>query len=120
MLFRTFYNACSTSTSKSKHPKSAEVIKSVNLLFSTLEPQYVWTHCGYLFGKACEFDKGSKRSKYRRSKLSAEQADSLIKPVGSGFPELQEVCELTAFLLESVSLDAFIDTPSEHLPRYFI
>ena len=30
-----------------------------------------------------------------------------------------EVCTLTEFLLETVSLDAFIDTPSEHLPKLF-
>lgn len=108
--FRTFYNACSIS---GKHSKSSEVIKSVNLLFSTLEPQYVWIHCGYLFEKACERDhSGSIRSRYRRN-----TQEPFVKQVGSGMPDLGEICLLTEFLLETVSLDAFIDTPSEHLPR---
>ncbi|XP_031783167.1 protein dopey-1 homolog isoform X3 [Nasonia vitripennis] len=111
-VYRTFYNACSVS---SKHSKSNEVIKSVNLLFSTLEPQYVWIHCGYLFEKACEKDQGgSTRSRYRRN-----TQEPSVKQVGSGMPDLGEVCLLTEFLLETVSLDAFIDTPSEHLPSLF-
>lgn len=108
-FFRTFYNAVS------KNVKSTEVIKSVNLLFSTLEPQYVWIHSGYLFEKACENDNNS-RGRYRRNINSQE---NIVKIVGSGMPELAEVCALTEFLLESVSLDGFIDTPSEHLPTLF-
>jgi hypothetical protein len=94
----------------SKHFKSSEVIKSVNLLFSTLEPQYVWIHCGYLFEKACE-QKNNNRG------LCQWQEKLIVKEVGSGMPQLVEICMLTEFLLETVSLDAFIDTPSEHLPR---
>lgn len=45
--------------------------------------------------------------------------DITVSPVGSGIPNLVEVCILTEFLLETVSLDAFIDTPSEHLPGLF-
>ncbi|XP_058800674.1 protein dopey-1 isoform X2 [Phymastichus coffea] len=109
-VFRTFYNAVT-----GKNAKSTEVIKSVNLLFSTLEPQYVWIHCGYLFEKACESDNNS-RSRYQRN-LNLQEP--LVKIVGSGMPELGEVCALTEFLLETVSLDGFIDTPSEHLPSLF-
>ncbi|KYQ56351.1 Protein dopey-1 like protein [Trachymyrmex zeteki] len=79
-VFRTFYNAC-RQFMPSHAPKSNEVVKSANLLFSTLEPSYIWIHCGHLFEKACNV--------------------------------------LTEFLLETVSLDAFIDTPSEHLPGLF-
>ncbi|XP_018302265.1 LOW QUALITY PROTEIN: protein dopey-1 homolog [Mycetomoellerius zeteki] len=83
-VFRTFYNAC-RQFMPSHAPKSNEVVKSANLLFSTLEPSYIWIHCGHLFEKACN----------TRAKV------------------------LTEFLLETVSLDAFIDTPSEHLPGLF-
>lgn len=90
-------------------PKSNEVVKSANLLFSTLEPSYIWIHCGHLFEKACN----------TRAKTQVAIEDVAVQSVGSGMPNLVEVCVLTEFLLETVSLDAFIDTPSEHLPGLF-
>ncbi|XP_011859860.1 PREDICTED: protein dopey-1 homolog isoform X1 [Vollenhovia emeryi] len=107
-VFRTFYNACKQSAS-SHAPKANEVVKSANLLFSTLEPSYIWIHCGHLFEKACGTG--------ARTQVTIE--DVAVRPVGSGMPNLVEVCVLTEFLLETVSLDAFIDTPSEHLPGLF-
>ncbi|XP_043286527.1 protein dopey-1 homolog isoform X2 [Venturia canescens] len=106
-VFRTLYNACSGTE---KPLKSHEVVKSANLLFSTLDPSYVWVHCGYLLEKACQS---------RVSGDSAISADTSIGPVGKGMPNLMEVCTLTEFLLETVSLDAFVDTPCEHLPGLF-
>lgn len=106
--FRTFYNACKQSVS-SHAPKASEVVKSANLLFSTLEPSYIWIHCGHLFEKACN----------TRAKTQVAIEDVTVRLVGSGMPNLVEVCMLTEFLLETVSLDAFIDTPSEHLPGLF-
>ncbi|XP_076619120.1 protein DOP1 homolog isoform X1 [Colletes latitarsis] len=105
-VFRTFYNACGQSN---RVPKTNEVVKSANLLFSTLEPSYVWIHCGYLFEQACQ----------ARTNSKCEPEDVAVKPVGSGMPNFMEICILTEFLLETVSLDAFIDTPSEHLPGLF-
>ncbi|KAK0181813.1 hypothetical protein PV327_000009 [Microctonus hyperodae] len=105
-VFRTFYNACSKSD---KPLKSHEVVKSANLLFSTLEPAYVWIHCGQLFQKACNMRITNKQ----------EENDAIVKSVASGMPDLIEVCILTEFLLETVSVDAFINTPSEHLPILF-
>ncbi|XP_077281487.1 protein DOP1 homolog isoform X1 [Temnothorax americanus] len=107
-VFRTFYNACKQSVS-SHASKANEVVKSANLLFSTLEPSYIWIHCGHLFEKACN----------TRAKTRVAIEDVAVRPVGSGMPNLVEVCVLTEFLLETVSLDAFIDTPSEHLPGLF-
>lgn len=77
-------------------------------MFSTLEPSYVWTHCGVLYEKSCKLRINNR-----------EVADASVKTVGSGMPGLMEVCTLTEFLLDTVSLDAFIDTPSEHLPKLF-
>ncbi|KYN13865.1 Protein dopey-1 like protein [Trachymyrmex cornetzi] len=107
-VFRTFYNACKQFM-PSHAPKANEVVKSANLLFSTLEPSYIWIHCGHLFEKACN----------TRAKMQVAIEDVVVRPVGSGTPNLVEVCVLTEFLLETVSLDAFIDTPSEHLPGLF-
>lgn len=105
-VFRTFYNGCGQSN---RVPKTNEVVKSANLLFSTLEPSYVWIHCGHLFEKACQ----------TRAKTKREMEGGIVSLVGSGMPNFMEVCILTEFLLETVSLDAFIDTPSEHLPGLF-
>ncbi|CAK9831783.1 Protein dopey-1 homolog [Anthophora retusa] len=105
-VFRTFYNACGQSN---RVPKTNEVVKSANLLFSTLEPSYVWIHCGHLFENACQ----------TRAKDKREAEEDAVRPVGSGMPNFMEICILTEFLLETVSLDAFIDTPSEHLPGLF-
>ncbi|XP_020283145.1 protein dopey-1 homolog isoform X2 [Pseudomyrmex gracilis] len=107
-VFRTFYNACKQ-CAPNHTLKTNEVVKSANLLFSTLEPSYIWIHCGHLFEKACNV----------RSKTQVAIEDITVRPVGSGMPNLVEVCILTEFLLETVSLDAFIDTPSEHLPGLF-
>lgn len=40
--------------------------------------------------------------------------------VGSGAPDVQEACSLTKFLLQTVSLDAYADTPTQHLPSLFL
>ncbi|XP_024938328.1 protein dopey-1 homolog isoform X2 [Cephus cinctus] len=105
-VFRTFYKACAHSENLNK---SNEVVKSANLLFSPLEPSYVWIHCGYLFDKAC----------HARVNVRKETEDVGVKNVGSGMPDLMEVCILAEFLLDTVSLDASINTPSEHLPGLF-
>ncbi|XP_034945114.1 protein dopey-1 homolog isoform X2 [Chelonus insularis] len=105
-IFRTFYFAC---VQTDKPLKSHEVIKSANLLFSTLEPAYVWIHCSQLFEKAC-IERENNQQKYE---------ESSVKSVGSGMPNLLEICILTEFLLENVSVDAFLDIPSEHLPELF-
>ncbi|KAH0955706.1 hypothetical protein HN011_002395 [Eciton burchellii] len=107
-VFRTFYNACKQS-SLSHISKTNEIVKSANLLFSTLEPSYIWIHCGHLFDKACNI----------KMQTSDVTENIFVRPIGSGIPNLVEVCILTEFLLETVSLDAFIDTPSEHLPGLF-
>lgn len=104
-IFRTFYNACDQGD---KIQKSNEVVKSANLLFSTLEPSYVWTHCGVLYEKSCKLRINNR-----------EFADASVKSVGSGIPGLMEICTLMEFLLDTVSLDTFIDAPSEHLPKLF-
>jgi hypothetical protein len=43
-----------------------------------------------------------------------------VHNVGSGPPDVQEACSLTKFLLHTVSLDAYADTPTQHLPSLFL
>lgn len=67
---------------------SQELLKSANLLFSTLEPCYIWIYAGTLFDEACE------RQTTNNEKASPEHELSHkgeIKSVGSGPPNLSEV-----------------------------
>ncbi|PSN50572.1 hypothetical protein C0J52_14759 [Blattella germanica] len=124
-VFRTLYFACENaedapgkgSGNNYNHKGSHELLKCANLLFSTLEPCYIWIYAGTLFDEACE------RQTTNDEKASPEHESSLkgeVKPVGSGPPNLLEVCTLSEFLLDTVSLETYMDTPSEHLPGLFL
>ena len=70
------------------HKGSQELLKCANLLFSTLDPCYIWIYAGTLFDEACE------RQTTNNEKASPEHETSLkgeVKPVGSGPPTLLEV-----------------------------
>lgn len=123
-VFRTLYLACEGSDEGSmkvngtnNNKGSQELLKCANLLFSTLEPCYIWIYAGTLFDEACE------RQTTNKEKVSPEHEPSVkgeVKPVGSGPPNLMEVCILTEFLLDAVSLETYMDAPSEHLPGLFL
>ncbi|XP_023718221.1 protein dopey-1 homolog isoform X2 [Cryptotermes secundus] len=121
-VFRTLYLACecnADSTGKtggSIYRGSQELLKSANLLFSTLEPCYIWIYAGTLFDEACE-----RQTTNEEASLENERSPKgEVKPVGSGPPDLLEVCTLTEFLLDTVSLETYMDTPSEYLPGLFL
>ncbi|XP_054267327.1 protein dopey-1 homolog [Macrosteles quadrilineatus] len=103
-VFRLLYLCCSGSTKSN----SVELFKSANLLFSSLEPKYMWQYCGQLVASACGRTHNS------------DSESSPVHQVGSGDPGLVEVCALTEFLLDTVSLETYSDTPSEHLPALFL
>lgn len=95
MLFtsRTLYLACecnADSTGKtggSIYKGSQELLKSANLLFSTLEPCYIWIYAGTLFDEACE-----RQTTNEEASLENERSPKgEVKPVGSGPPNLLEV-----------------------------
>ncbi|XP_046668094.1 protein dopey-1 homolog isoform X3 [Homalodisca vitripennis] len=102
-VFRLLYLCCSGSTKSN----STELFKSANLLFSSLEPRYMWHYTGQLVAAGCA-----------RAHLPPQP--NVVNPVGSGDPGLVEVCALTEFLLDTVSLETYSDTPSEHLPSLFL
>jgi len=103
-VFRLLYLCCSGSAKSN----SVELFKSANLLFSSLEPRYMWQYCGQLVASACSLTH------------SPHSTASQVQPIGSGDPGLVEVCALTEFLLDTVSLETYSDTPSEHLPALFL
>lgn len=58
------------------------------------------------------------RKSYNRSVSTTEQRFQCI--VGSGDPSLVEICYLTEFLLETISLEMYIDTTRIYLPKVFL
>jgi hypothetical protein len=85
-----------------------DLIKTANLLFSQLDSAYVWTVCGRHFSAACAAQAGSEST-----------AGAPVQPVGSESTNIPEICELVSFLLDIVSIETYVETSSEHLPRFF-
>jgi hypothetical protein len=75
------------------------------LVFGALEPDHIWHLAGTLFESAAE---------------NPTAILGKVHNVGSGAPDVQEACSLTKFLLQTVSLDAYADTPTQHLPSLFL
>ncbi|XP_008187338.1 protein dopey-1 homolog isoform X1 [Acyrthosiphon pisum] len=107
-VFRLLYLCCQKDN---KIDKSSELIKSANLLFSSLEPKYLWEYTGIMFSNACQ----------SLTRIDpCEDTSSVVKSVGSGDLSLVEICSLTDFLLDAISFETFTETPSEHLLELFI
>lgn len=108
-VFRTLYLACrEDKCDGTKHKQ--EILKSANLLFNSLEPWYIWHYSGMLFDQAC------KLNIEELTTISEIEITSMeVRPVGSGVPNVWEVCELCEFLLNVIPLETCSDTPSEHL-----
>lgn len=99
-----------------------EVTKSANLLFATFDPAYIWNFMTLTYGRACRRDRQPSRQRDERNGASAEAAAgaAFVPEVDSGEPGLIEVCQLTEFLLESVSLEMYHETTRLYLPRVFL
>lgn len=72
-------------------PNGAELLKAANLLFSSLEPRYLWQYVGVLFSEACHKIPSTSLT-YLSSSRNDNGDDSDVKPVDSGDPSLVEVC----------------------------
>ncbi|KAM7345782.1 protein DOP1 homolog isoform 2-T2 [Cochliomyia hominivorax] len=99
-----------------------EVIKSSNLLFATFDPAYIWSFMTTMFEKSCKKAKKinsveTNRKSYSRS-FNSEQRVQCV--VGSGDPSLVEICYLTEFLLETISLEMYNETTRIYLPKVFL
>lgn len=95
-----------------------EVIKSANLLFATFDPSYIWNFMTQQYEKACKEVTGVER--VATIKLNVAQRKNAINTVDSGMPNLVEVCQLTEFLLETISLEMYNETTRIYLPRVFL
>lgn len=93
-----------------------EVTKSANLLFATFDPSYIWNFMTLIYEKSCKIVSVPRTETTRQLK-----ADTIVVPeVDSGEPSLSEVCLLTDFLLETISLEMYNETTRLYLPRVFL
>ncbi|XP_065293600.1 protein DOP1A isoform X1 [Dermacentor albipictus] len=116
-VFRSLYIECNLGTVTKSHQEKQtnrsnfELIKTANLLFSSLEPNYLWEYVHKCFQCACENASSSAGQVPPVAKCSD---GSRVVHVGAGQPSLIEVCVLSEFLLEVISLDTYVET--ENLP----
>ncbi|XP_053672469.1 protein dopey-1 homolog [Anopheles nili] len=84
-----------------------DVQKSANLLFSTFDPAYIWNYMSRL---------------YREAAVRTECRASDTEPIriDSGPVSTVEVCHLTEFLLETLSLEMYNETTRVHLPKFLL
>ena len=97
-----------SSTGGSAPVQHQELAKTANLLFGTLEESYVWSYTGRLLQKSS-------------SALQQLQSPSSshVQPVGAGPAHFLEMCALTTFLLDVLSVDSS-DTMAEFLPSLLV
>uniref|UniRef100_A0A3Q1FFB4 DOP1 leucine zipper like protein A n=1 Tax=Acanthochromis polyacanthus TaxID=80966 RepID=A0A3Q1FFB4_9TELE len=124
-VFRTLHTQCRTeldlqnqspfskdhthlSSKLRENKKTAELIKTANLLFNSFEPYYMWDYIARWFEECCRTVTSSSRSSHH--------AGSLDPPELS----LVEFCQLVDFLLDIVSLETYIEIQTEHLPQLLL
>ena len=96
---------------------NSEVGKSGNVLFATFDPAYIWNFMTNLYEKSCKL---ANESELILNTAVRHFGHNKIQPeVGSGPPNLIEVCYLTEFLLETISLETYTET-RVYLPRVFL
>lgn len=125
-VFRTLHTQCRTeldlqsqssfskdqthlSSKLRENKKTAEVIKTANLLFNSFEPYYMWDYIARWFEECC------------RSTLNS--STHAPRHAGSFYPaelSLVEFCQLVDFLLDIVSLETYIEIQTEHLPQLLL
>ncbi|CAD7014106.1 protein dopey-1 homolog [Ceratitis capitata] len=104
---------------------NSEVVKSANLLFATFDPAYIWSFMTSMYDKSCKKSNKSMPRSQSRAKLSRSISHSSTETrfqceVGSGDPNLVEICYLTEFLLETISLEMYNETTRIYLPKVFL
>ncbi|XP_053182783.1 protein dopey-1 isoform X1 [Scomber japonicus] len=125
-VFRTLHTQCRTeldlqnqspfskdhthlSSKLRENKKTAELIKTANLLFNSFEPYYMWDYIARWFEECC-----------RRAVNVSTRAP---RHSGSSYPadlSLVEFCQLVDFLLDIVSLETYIEIQTEHLPQLLL
>uniref|UniRef100_A0A671RT25 Protein dopey-1-like n=1 Tax=Sinocyclocheilus anshuiensis TaxID=1608454 RepID=A0A671RT25_9TELE len=98
-----------------ENKKTAELIKTANLLFNSFEPYYMWDYI------ACWFEECCRCSSHNPGKTMSSETSAR---------SLVEFCELVDFLLDIVSLptrsmrvicqETYIEIQTEHLPQLLL
>uniref|UniRef100_H0XB58 DOP1 leucine zipper like protein A n=1 Tax=Otolemur garnettii TaxID=30611 RepID=H0XB58_OTOGA len=124
-VFRTLYSQCKAeldlqmdrpfskdhaqlSSKLRENKKTAELIKTANLLFNSFEPYYMWDYVARWFEECC------RRTLHAR--LQTGPGDS-SEPSES---QLASFCSLVGFVLDIVSLETYIEIQTEHLPQLLL
>ena len=112
MKLESSANVPTSRISKAQHLENQkgcnELIKTANLMFGIFDPSFIWEFCGTQFQKtSCQT--------YRIS----DNHEMAVNNVGSPETTIVEMCAITDFLLDIVSLDTYVETCSKHLPNLF-
>ncbi|XP_051469327.1 protein dopey-1 isoform X3 [Apus apus] len=124
-VFRTLYTQCKAELELQAEPsfnkdhtqlssklrenkKTAELIKTANLLFNSFEPYYMWDYIARWFEECC-----------RRTLHARLQTGPGNGSEQSELP-LTNFCLLVDFLLDIVSLETYIEIQTEHLPQLLL
>ncbi|XP_071662925.1 protein DOP1A isoform X8 [Patagioenas fasciata] len=124
-VFRTLYTQCKAELELQSEPsfnkdhtqlssklrenkKTAELIKTANLLFNSFEPYYMWDYIARWFEECC-----------RRTLHARLQTGPGGGSEQSELP-LTNFCLLVDFLLDIVSLETYIEIQTEHLPQLLL
>ncbi|XP_055020384.1 protein dopey-1-like, partial [Boleophthalmus pectinirostris] len=125
-VFRTLHTQCRTeldlqsqspfskdhthlSSKLRENKKTAELIKTANLLFNSFEPYYMWDYISRWFEECC-----------RRTVNSGAQGPQHTGAIDCPELSLVEFCQLVDFLLDIVSLETYIEIQTEHLPQLLL
>ncbi|XP_015243900.1 PREDICTED: protein dopey-1 isoform X2 [Cyprinodon variegatus] len=135
-VFRTLHTQCRTeldlqgqspfskdqthlSSKLRENKRTAELIKTANLLFNSFEPYYMWDYIARWFEECC-----------RRTLNSGAHAGRCGWSLESPDLPLVEFCQLVDFLLDIVSLptrsmrvicqETYIEIQTEHLPQLLL
>ncbi|XP_058838308.1 protein dopey-1 homolog isoform X2 [Topomyia yanbarensis] len=95
-----------------------EVQKSANLLFSTFDPSYIWNYMTTLYRDGAVKKHNQKRPSSGGGLSSANIREHVR--IDSGPPGTIEVCFLTEFLLETLSLEMYNETTRVYLPKFLL
>uniref|UniRef100_A0A8C7CEU4 DOP1 leucine zipper like protein A n=1 Tax=Oncorhynchus kisutch TaxID=8019 RepID=A0A8C7CEU4_ONCKI len=90
-----------------ENKKTAELIKTANLLFNSFEPYYMWDYIARWLEDCCR-------------SVKAENGPGNAGSTDSSGLSLVEFCQLVDFLLDIVSLETYIEIQTEHLPQLLL
>ncbi|XP_042638274.1 protein dopey-1 [Orycteropus afer afer] len=124
-VFRTLYSQCKAELDLQMEPpfckdhaqlssklrenkKTAELIKTANLLFNSFEPYYMWDYVARWFEECC------RRTLHARLQIGPGDSSE------SSELQLINFCLLVDFLLDIVSLETYIEIQTEHLPQLLL